>query len=264
MHLSEYVWHGVLKRPYKLKKIIDQGSGDKVIVLIHGLGAKAQQWKPLVSALKESDCRIIAYDLLGFGASPKPEFIEYSVEEHTRSLLKSIKKDLGSNKKIIIVGHSMGCIISTNLAYRNPRLIDKLILYEPPILASTGKKILVRKSFYKYVAGRPALVSSYLRMAGRFTDKFSSFKTSNASDEQWLPFEKSLRNTILDQETTHELKHINIDTHVVYGRLDFVVSKIDAKKMAAINPRIKLHYVTEIHDITTKSAKFLKNLIESV
>ncbi|MBI5357753.1 alpha/beta fold hydrolase [Candidatus Saccharibacteria bacterium] len=184
MRLSEYVWHRVLRRPYRLKKIIDQGSGDKVIILIHGLGAKAQQWRPLVRALNGSDCRIIAYDLLGFGSSPKPKFIEYSVEEHSRSLLKSIKKDLGSRKKIIVVGHSMGCIISTNLAYNNPELINKLVLYEPPILASTGKRILVRKSFYEYIAGRPALVASYLRMAGRFTDKFSSFKTSNASDEQ--------------------------------------------------------------------------------
>lgn len=264
MQLSEYVWHKILRRPYRLRKIIDQGKGDNIVILIHGLGAKAQQWQPLAKILDKNKYRVVAYDLLGFGESPKPRFLEYSVEEHTNSLLKTIKKDLPKDACLIIVAHSMGCIISTNLAFNNPGLIDKLILYEPPILASTGRKILIRKSFYKYVAGRPALVSSYLRMAGRFTDKFSSFKTSNATDEQWLPFEKSLRNTILDQETVNELKHIDIDTHVVYGRFDFVVSKIDAKKMAAINPRVKLHYVTEIHDITIKSAKFLKNIIESV
>lgn len=264
MRISDYVWHKFLKRPYTLEKVIDQGSGKNLVILIHGLGGRAQQWEPLIDTFSGSAYRLVAYDLLGFGSSPKPDFVEYSVEEHVKSLLKSIRGDFNNNQKFILVGHSMGCIIATHLAYKKPKIVKSVLLYEPPLIIGSDKKILLRKYFYNYVAGRPGLVASYLRIANKFTHKFSSFTKSNASDEQWLPFERSLKNTIIAQNTVDELQNIQPTTHIVYGRLDFVVSKVDAKRMAKINPKIKLHYVTEIHDITQKSSKFLKNIIESV
>lgn len=264
MRISDYVWHNFLKRPYALEKVIDQGPGENLVILVHGLGGQAQQWQPLINVFSGSSYRLVAYDLLGFGSSPKPDFVEYSVEEHVKSLLKSIRSDFKNNQKFVLVGHSMGCIIATHLAYKKPKLVKGMILYEPPLIIGSGKKIFIRKSFYKYVAGRPGLVTAYLRIANKFTDKFSSFTKSNASDEQWLPFERSLKNTIIAQNTIDELQSIQPTTHIVYGRLDFVVSRLDAKRMAKINPKIKLHYVTEFHDITQKSSKFLKNIIESV
>jgi pimeloyl-ACP methyl ester carboxylesterase len=72
MGTRDYFWHKILKQPYKLNKVIDTGSGDNLIVLVHGLASKSQIWLPLVEIMDKNKYRIISYDLLGFGSSPKP------------------------------------------------------------------------------------------------------------------------------------------------------------------------------------------------
>src|SRR5690606_27385156 len=132
--LKEYFWHGLLKRPYRLNKVIDTGNGNVVVVLVHGLASKSQIWMPLVKILDKSKYRIISYDLLGFGSSPKPSHNAYSTQEHAKALYHSLRKDLPNNKKIILVGHSMGCIVATYLSYTYRTLAKSLVLYQPPIL----------------------------------------------------------------------------------------------------------------------------------
>lgn len=257
-NVKDQVWHRALRRPYRLKKIIDLGTGERTIVLIHGIGAKAEIWKPFYEIIDKTKYRILAYDLLGFGESPRPDWLSYSVNEHVKSLAISLKKDAIS-KEIIVIGHSMGCIIATHLTTKKPKLVNKLVLYQPPLLMDS--KLQVHKRFYEYIAGRPKLLVSYSQLAKKYPTKFS---LPNIEQGHWLSFERSLKNTIIAQRTINELKTLPTETHIVYGRLDFVVSRLDAKKMALINPHIKLHYVTEKHDISQRSAKYLQKLLDKI
>lgn len=244
--MKELIWHKALRRPYKLKKAVDIGYGPINIVLIHGLGANAEKWSPLINVLEPYKFRIIAYDLLGFGQSPKPSWPNYTTDQHSKAILSRIKRDL-PGAKTILIGHSMGCLISAHIAYKNPNLVAKIILYQPPLLIDSSKRIKFHRSMYEYVANKPKFV-----------------RQSKLPGEQWLPFEKSLRNTIISQQAINELKNITANTHIVYGRLDFMVSKVNAKQLAGINPKIKLHYVNAKHDVTSRSAKFIKKLTEEV
>ena len=80
----------------------------------------------------------------------------------------------------------------------------------------------------------------------------------------WTSIEKSIHNTILNQETIFELKHLLIPTDVIYGKMDFVVSRLDANKLALVNKNIRLHYVYEMHDISKRSSRYLKALLEEL
>ncbi|HEX5798043.1 MAG TPA: alpha/beta hydrolase, partial [Candidatus Saccharimonadales bacterium] len=262
MWIKDYVWHKLLKRPYKLSKVIDLGDGDETIVLVHGLASKSQIWLPLVELLDKSRYRIISYDLLGFGSSPKPESSSYSTKDHAKSIYHSIKKDIKTGQKVILVGHSMGCIISTYLAYNYEGLVKNLILYQPPLLLEESEKRSFHRKLYTYIARKPPLFLNYVKFVNRlFRNKLENLETATSN---WTSIEKSIHNTILSQETIFELKNLSIPTDVVYGKMDFVVSRLDAKKLAGINKNIKLHYVYEMHDITKRSSKYLKALLERV
>lgn len=257
--VKDIVWHRLLKRPYRLKKVVDVGNGDTNIVLIHGLASHSLAWQPFIDVLDKTKYRIRSFDLLGFGDSPKPRYSSYSTKDHARAILHSLSKDSSErDQQFIFIGHSMGCIITTHIAYMKPDKVRAAVLYKPPLLLSKSEKRSLHTWLYGYVATKPSVVIVYGKLAAKLGRKSVSFHSRN---EDWLPFKNSLSNTILAQQTLKELQFITKPTHIIYGRFDFMVSKIKAKKLAAINPNLELHYVTEMHDIKPKSSKYLNKLI---
>lgn len=256
----ETVWHKYLKRPYRLKKVIDRGEGPINVILIHGLASNSEIWDPLIKVLSAKKYRVRSYDLLGFGASPKPGFLKYSTKEHAKTIIHTLEKEAVKNEKFIFIGHSMGCIIATHIAYRRPKRVKGLILYKPPLLDFEADRSFYKK-FYRYLATRPSMLSWFVRFSSRFTDKLSGFRTED--EEYWRPIANSLNNTILAQQTLDELGMIKKPVDIIYGRFDFLVSTIKAKKLSALNPKLKLHKVAEMHDVRPKSSRYIKNLIDS-
>lgn len=260
--VKETIWHGLLKRPYRLEKVIDNGDGPTNILLIHGLASRSSIWQPLIDILEPDKYRVRSFDLLGFGISPKPKRARYSTKEHAKALLYTLKKDSMPNEQFVLVGHSMGCIIATHLAYKYPEKVKAVVLYKPPLLLNDAEKRSLHKKFYRYIAGKPAKLSRYTKIMNKLSEKVVGFDPS--SDERWRPIESSLINTILAQRTLNELELINMPTHVIYGRFDFLASKIKAKNLSKLNPCLKLHFVREMHDVKPKSSRYMKKLIETL
>lgn len=105
------------------------GSG-RPIVLVHGYLSDGEYWKPLIPQLS-AHYEVIVIDLLGFGKSPKPADATYSIDEHAAALATTIKQV--TNEPIVLIGHSMGALISANLATKNPTLVKQLILCNMPL-----------------------------------------------------------------------------------------------------------------------------------
>src|SRR5580692_6021032 len=111
--LFDRLWHQTLHRPYHLAKTLDSGSGP-LIVLLHGIGRTGQVWHYLAQELRNEPVRVVAFDLLGFGASPKPTWLQYNVDDHVQAVVASIMR-LQPQAPVIIVGHSMGCLVAVRL-----------------------------------------------------------------------------------------------------------------------------------------------------
>jgi pimeloyl-ACP methyl ester carboxylesterase len=158
----------------------------------------------------------------------------------------------------------MGSLIATHIAHEHPNLVKKLILYEPPVFASeTGhKRYERRKSAYLrafgYIASRQELVLMYSQVLGQRLKGNTAFSMDRAG---WLPFERSLRNTVIHQNTYDELLTIQTPTDIVYGRKDRLVIRVGANQLFASNPNISIHTIKEIHGLTPRSAKYLRDLI---
>src|SRR4051812_38574498 len=91
MVIWDNFWHRRLGRPYKLKRTIDTGRGTPV-VLLHGIGRSGLVWNNVVEGLKRRPYRVVAFDLLGFGDSPKPDWADYTIDDHAGAVIASLEK----------------------------------------------------------------------------------------------------------------------------------------------------------------------------
>jgi pimeloyl-ACP methyl ester carboxylesterase len=241
----------------------ETGNG-KPLLLLHGLVQSGQKWEPLIKQLDTRKWRIIAPDLLGFGKSPKPDWKRYSVQEHADAVLYALKR-AKVTRPMTIVGHSMGCLVAVHIAAKYPKRVKRLVLYEPPLLADDpayrrhARRRMRYLAFYAYIASHPELAFLRNQLTWRLIRRLTGL---HLSEEEWPPFERSLRNTIMSQTAYAELRDISIPTHIVHGRLDLIVNRVQMKKMFVQNPNIALHVVNDIHDISPRSAKYLAKLLE--
>lgn len=106
---------------------IDEGKGENVLLLIHGLGTNAKSWLKNIPSLSEN-FRIIAVDLPGYGKSDKKNY-KYSMSFYS-DVLSEFLTNLKINKATF-VGHSMGGQISMVTALNHPDKVDKLVLISP-------------------------------------------------------------------------------------------------------------------------------------
>jgi pimeloyl-ACP methyl ester carboxylesterase len=104
----------------------ERGSGPPVL-LIHGTGGAV--WDPLPELLEAAGNRAIWYDRRGFGASTHEPIKD--PPRHTRDAA-ALLEGLDASPAVV-VGHSMGGMLTLDLAIRRPELVRGLVLVEPPL-----------------------------------------------------------------------------------------------------------------------------------
>ena len=122
-----------LDKGYKIH-YLEKGKG-KNLVFIHGFLGSSWLFEAQIEKFS-SNFRTIAIDHLGHGKSDKPESESYELSELAEFLDETLSKIIG-DEKIILVGHSMGGMIS--LIYSTtPELAKRL---EGLILMATAPKL---------------------------------------------------------------------------------------------------------------------------
>jgi pimeloyl-ACP methyl ester carboxylesterase len=104
------------------------GLPEKPLVLVHGLGARATDWTPLIPALAAHGYHVYALDLLGYGNSPKPRDGDASLAVEERITLGFLQA-LHLNQPDV-AGWSMGGWVAMKLALDYPERIRRLLLYD--------------------------------------------------------------------------------------------------------------------------------------
>ncbi len=104
----------------------EQGSGEDHIVLLHGFRAHTYTWKLLIDPLVEAGYHIWALDLIGFGLSDKPNYINYN----QNFFVDQIKAFMESQaiSKAHVIGNSMGGALAIELALDTPQSVKTVTL----------------------------------------------------------------------------------------------------------------------------------------
>jgi pimeloyl-ACP methyl ester carboxylesterase len=113
--VTHYQWHGGTRGP--------------VAVCVHGLTTPSFVWDGVVEELVKMNFRVLTYDLYGRGFSDRPEGRQdddFFVRQLTDLLAH---EQIGDD--ITLMGYSMGGVITTSFAARNPDMIRQLVLLAP-------------------------------------------------------------------------------------------------------------------------------------
>lgn len=261
MGYLDTIWHKTLRRPYKLSPSIMEGKGQRV-VLLHGIGVRADDWLPAIEVLRRYPVRIEAYDLLGFGRSPKPDWKNYDVDDHAESVATSIKSN--GQGPVILVGHSMGAVVATRVARNHPKLVKHLILYQIPVFTNHPGLSLydfVNKMFltmFNVAANNPRYTIKLAEVLNKLNKDIFDLEI-NA--ENWNQFKLSLNNTIMKDTVYDDLNSIRVPVDVIYGKFDLLVIDKGMKKVFKKTDNVSFHKVNEVHKITKRTGVILRELI---
>ena len=105
-------------------------------VLVHGAWLDASAWKSVTPFLEAEGYNTIVVNLPGHG-NDTTAFSSITLQ----SYVDAVKKEIGSNKNVILVGHSMAGIVISQVAEDMPKSIKKLV-YLSAYLPANGQSLL--------------------------------------------------------------------------------------------------------------------------
>lgn len=209
---------------------IDVGSGNKTIVLVHGLASNAGFWRYVIPELSKN-YRVIAIDLPGYGKSQKGAY-PYNMSffaEQVKRLVDELKLH-----KIIYVGHSMGGQIGITLALKHPNIIEKLILASPAGIEQFEQgegdwlKSVMTRSFVKKTPEdgiRRNLANNFYNWNDKWewmVEERARMAKAKEFDEFCYTVVRSVAGMI-DEPTYDKIQKLSIPTLIIYGENDGLI-----------------------------------------
>lgn len=110
--------------------------GAPPVVLLHGIGSRAESWLPVADALGQC-FRVIALDLRGHGHSAKPE-VGYLLPNYAADLDAAL--DVLGLERPLVMGHSLGALVALTWAASTPDRARRVVAEDPPL--RTTKEIV--------------------------------------------------------------------------------------------------------------------------
>lgn len=186
------------------------------IVLVHGIGMGRKVFADLTGRLEE-EALVVSVDLPGYGDAPEPE--RTPAIERMADLIAAYLRHMGRGP-VILLGHSMGTQVVTEVAVRHPETVGRLVLVAPTVdrhhrRALTQLWRLGRDLFGE--SGKVLLLGAreYLRAGPHLRRKMKA---------------------MLVHRPEHSYPHIAAPTLVIRGELDVVVPQEWTDEVVAAIP----------------------------
>jgi pimeloyl-ACP methyl ester carboxylesterase len=174
------------------------GSGDELVILLHGFPECWYSWRHQLPVLGER-FHVVAPDMRGFNLSDKPARIEdYRIESLVADVLGLIKHF--GKERAAIVAHDWGAGVAWAVAQRHPEAISKLAALQVPMPAAWRANMTfaqLRRSWYMFFFQLPRLPESWMR-ADDFQRVVEMYRTTAArpeafSDDDIAIYKEALR-----------------------------------------------------------------------
>lgn len=142
----------------------EAGSGDNLVILLHGFPEFWYSWRKQLDALSGS-FHVIAPDLRGYNLSEKPPRVEdYKIDRVADDVVGLL--DHFGAERAAVVGHDWGAGVAWLLAQKHPERVSKLAVLQVPLQAVfranlTFKQFL--RSWYMFFFQIPRLPEWLIR-----------------------------------------------------------------------------------------------------
>lgn len=263
--VQDNVVHGFFRFPYLLHvtKFRSPKRPKQTIVLLHGIGNSAKYWDQLIPLLPK-DVRIIGLDLIGFGRSPKPSRANYNAKWQARSVGFTLLK-LRLTGPVILVGHSLGALVSVAVAKRYRFLVKRLVLCSPPFYQpSITKKISYErllKDIYESARRNPDRLVSLAPLAVKagLVSKAFSLNKDNVSS-----YMSALSSAIVNQTSLVDVAKLKLPILILYGSLDVVIIAKYIEKLGKSYENISVRKFIVGHEIMGRYNNLLAKEITAI
>lgn len=213
------------KNSFPLLHSITEGAGPTVL-LVHGMASALNDWDLLGPVLVQAGYRIYAVDLLGHGASAKPDLPEHYTMKAMYATFEDWIDSLDVPPPYFLVAHSMGGYVSLRFSLRHPERVRKLALIDP--LYSTRQLT----PLFRVMHRRPGWSIKLLkRIPLKIIDTAVQLDPIMSRDYPWYERTKIANNVknaspnILNiprtiPDLTHELPYVQPPVQVIWGDKD--------------------------------------------
>lgn len=220
-----------------------RGSGDPVVFLA-GLQGSTKYWGNAFDGLT-SEHRLIFIDALGFGRSPWPRNIAYTLDDQVAALRRTLLAK-GATTNVTFVAHSFGTIIAAAYAARYPGEVSRVVLLGTPIFANeqqarerirnmtalgalfTFNKTLANLSCMTMCAFRPLL----RRVLPMMRPGLDPAVVADSVLHDLPAVDGAVNRILLEERVQDSLRHIGPKAVLIHGRADAVTPIEDARRIA--------------------------------
>jgi pyruvate dehydrogenase E2 component (dihydrolipoamide acetyltransferase) len=211
-------------------RVLAQGEGDEVLVLLHGFGGDAENWRFNLDSLADGRT-VLAIDLPGHGSSTKQVGDPGSLVTAVTDVL-----DARGVEKAHLAGHSMGGLVAAELALSAPERVQSLALVAPVgfgseintgyidgfIAARTRREL---KPVLQLLFADESLVSRQL------VDEVLRYKRLDGVEDALRTLQASLFADGRQQRVVaEELERLDLPILVIWGARDQVIPSDHAKQ----------------------------------
>jgi pimeloyl-ACP methyl ester carboxylesterase len=197
-----------------------EGGSGAPVVLVHGLGSRAEDWANLMPQLKQAGFHVYAIDLLGYGRSARPADAAYSISEEAGYVEDFLAQR--RLEKVNLVGWSMGGWVSMRVALDQPERIGRLVLcdsagirFEPTFTVFDFEPTTIPavRHLYSLLMPRPTAVPDFVAR-----DMVRKFKGLN-----WV-VDRSARSMFKgDDLLDGKLGALQMPTLIIWGKQDHLI-----------------------------------------
>jgi pimeloyl-ACP methyl ester carboxylesterase len=197
-----------------------EGGSGAPVVLVHGLGSRAEDWANLMQQLKQAGFHVYAIDLLGYGRSARPADASYSIPEEAQYVEEFLAQR--GLQKVNLVGWSMGGWVAMRVALDQPTRVARLVLcdsagirFEPSFTMFDFEPTTIPavQHLYRMLMPQPAEVPNFLAR-----DMVRKFKELN-----WV-VDRSARSMFRgDDLLDGKLGGLQMPTLILWGKQDHLI-----------------------------------------
>lgn len=254
----------IFRLPQRLHSVKSGDWSDRsrpVVVLLHGIAASTEKWQYLIEML--GDQPAIAIDLLGFGVSGKPDWPEYTLKDHARSVHLTLRQQ-ALGRRYIICGHSLGSLVSIEYSRLRYRSVDRLVLCSPPIYNLSKAKVeSLKEAALKELSHKLQFKNKdtlELTMASKYYQQLRAIAPFD--EKTMLSFLKTAKNSILFQTTYHDLLELpDMPIDIIYGTLDLFMVPKNLEQIAKRRKDTTITTILVGHDINKKYSRAIAKII---
>jgi pimeloyl-ACP methyl ester carboxylesterase len=113
---------------YRMHYEIEGPADGPAVVLVHGLGGRAEDWRDLAPFLAKAGFHVYLPDLIGYGRSEKPRDFSYTIHDEAKIVVDFL--DALGLKQVDLGGWSMGGAVVQHVAFNHPERIRRLMLFD--------------------------------------------------------------------------------------------------------------------------------------